>query len=166
MKVCTLCKKNKEDDCFRIRAKNGYKYKNPTCKECDKLKASEDYYRKCNNPDFKAKNVSRVTEWRNKNKEKVTIRLREKRKTPEYKEYVKHYYQKNRDKIRAQHSLVCKRAASDLRDWYIVGSIVGKSKNPNRFVIKEASDLIELKRQYLILMRGLGKKRLYKKDYK
>jgi hypothetical protein len=131
MKICTRCKIELDDSKFRIRTSttNGkkYLYLNPTCKICDNIISKEYYNSKKNDPEFKLKNCSRVKKYSKENKDKIIIRQKNKRQKPEYKEYVKLYYQKNRDKILEQHKPIARncsaRARKKLLDWYVKGCI-------------------------------------------
>lgn len=152
MKTCSRCKGDLDDESFRIRIdkrSGDLKYLNNTCRECDTDIAKERYQRLKGNQAFKDKNRQRVRQYNQNNKALIKQRNSNRRSTKEYREYVKKYYQKNRDKILLQHRNVCSRLNEDarlkLKDSYIIGQLISKRKMKTA-TIKSDPDLIELKR--------------------
>lgn len=106
MKVCSRCELPLNDNCFRVRVEKRIgkecTYLNNTCKKCDAEIGRLRHRSIKDNPLYKEKNRVRAKNWRKDNIDYVTEKLKDKRQTEEYKEYVKAYYENNHDKIRQQ----------------------------------------------------------------
>jgi hypothetical protein len=139
MKLCNRCKITKQDSDFRQRLdkRDGRKYLNNECIQCDKERARIYYDKKKNDPVFKQKNRERAKRYVNSNpeeirnrrklpayikkhaefakkryhkvKDEINAKQKIKRQTPEYKEYVKKYREKNKEKIAKQEAVTKKR---------------------------------------------------------
>ena len=123
MKICTRCKQNIEDSFFRVRQKK-YKntihsYRNSTCKQCDAADARKRYNDKKSDQVFMEQNRVRVRAYRIENIDLIKSKMKSKRTTKEYKEYVRGYYQKNAEKIRSQHRKVCQNSAERISLSYL-----------------------------------------------
>ena len=112
MKKCNRCKVEKKDSDFRIRTsrykESVYEFLNNTCKQCD-AELSGQYYHKNRTPEMLAKNASRVKKYNSENKDKIRIRQKKKRSTPEYKAYMKKYREKRKQVIYQQELITKKR---------------------------------------------------------
>lgn len=172
---CPHCDEDKPNDAFRTRTDRRCNpwlvYLSNVCKECEAKEQRERNKRNRDNPEYRRKHNEWAKQAYHRNKEQRVLKAREYRSNPSSKEKRKEYIEKNRDKIFEQEK-VCKRkyherAVRELTDVYISQGIYNEKNNTLTLEeIRNNKELIELKRQYLILLRGLGKKRLYKKDYK
>lgn len=138
-------------------------YLHNVCKKCVCKKAMEYYNKKKNDPDFKKKNRERVKKWSTENKEYVAEKRKEVRKSDEYKEYVKAYYEKNHDKIRHQASKTndkyIREQRAKITDKYAIILLMHPRNGLTRDVITK--DMIEMKKIEIAIDRL---KRLIKKN--
>jgi hypothetical protein len=93
-----------------------------------------------------------------KHRDEMLEKRKKQRRTEEYKEYVRNYRQKNKDKINAQQRVTSKRsiekAIMKLSDSYIVGQILCSSYNTlSRKELYANKDLIEQKRIEILISR-------------
>lgn len=104
MKVCSNCKIGKDKSDFRIRTDKRVNpvlvYLNNICKQCETDKANEYYSKNGQTIWFKEKNRKRVNEYAQKNKSAVLLRERIRKQTQKWKEYMREYNAKNRERIR------------------------------------------------------------------
>lgn len=183
---CSKCKEIKTVDYFRIRTDKRIKkqYYNSNCRKCEGEIATEYYKKNKVKPEFKKKNVERVREYAKKNidqiksrrsteewrkkkagweldryyrkRDEINEKQREKRKTPEYKEKMKAYRLKNKEKIQAQEVVTKKRYQDKhktrLTDRYIVNLLrtQGYGTPEELFANK---DLIGIKRTKVLIVR-------------
>ena len=101
VKTCTRCKKVLSCECFRVRLdkRDGRIFLNNTCRTCDALIGRINYSRHKNNDEFKQKNRSRASSYQKNNSDKIKVKMKAKRQTPEYKEMIRGYRAKNKEKI-------------------------------------------------------------------
>jgi ATPase subunit of ABC transporter with duplicated ATPase domains len=71
MKTCSLCKKQKDLDSFRLRKRNGKVFLRSQCRPCEsKAQVLRNRERLNNSPELKQKSLLRVQEWGQKNKKR------------------------------------------------------------------------------------------------
>ena len=162
-KVCSRCKIEKVKDDFRIRVDKRteppFEYLNSVCKVCDGELAAINYNKKKDDPAFKKKRNDGVKKYALLNKEKISASEKKRRQTPEYKKWVKDYYEKNREHILELHRNVCKRAVVELRDWVIVKRYSQNKNKDLRPILKENKELIEVMRLQTKLKKEIRKKK-------
>lgn len=104
--ICTKCNEILPPAAFRIRTERRtqeFRYINSVCRQCELKNASIYYYTVQKlNEDWVKNNRNRAKKWRVENRSAAIKSQRERRKDSAYREYVREYYQKNREKIRAQ----------------------------------------------------------------
>lgn len=164
------------------RGKKPVVYLNNQCIECDRARAKIYYDKKKNDPAFKAKNIIRVRKYAESNVDKIKQRkkkpewlrkhadwnmnsykrmrdviaakMRIKRKTEEYKKFMREYRERNKDKIKEQ-EVVTKRRYHEkhminLTDEYISQRLFNKI---DRGFIDKHPDLIKAKRLQILIKR-------------
>lgn len=162
LKLCRSCNTKKPFKAFRERDSEKCGILNSECKECEVARASKSYKKNKDSESFKETNRIRVRQYRKNNIEKIKNKNKVKRQSETYKKYVQEYYKKNRPKILLQHKEVCRKAVIELRDWVVVSNLVGDTPEI-RPIIKNDKELIEFKRQFILLLRSMGVKRLKQK---
>lgn len=179
------CEKDDSEFRIRFTKYKDKKYYglNATCKSCDLLMAKENYEKNKNIPEFKRKNAQRVRDYRNKEidkikarrsteeyrkqhnqwelnryhlkKDEINARQREKRKTPEYKAYMKEYRAKNKERIYQQEVITKERYheknKKQLTDKYIIRLFLSNGfpyPTPIEIEMKRAEVLISRLRKF------------------
>lgn len=106
MKVCSLCKINKEDSEFRLRRETRGKrgggklvYLNNTCKKCDSEISNNHYFKNKDNPEWLEKWRGKSSQYHKLHREDILKKMKERNATPEFKEYMKEWRKKNKDKV-------------------------------------------------------------------
>lgn len=165
MKVCTRCKKDLDDSCFRKR-RDTYKDSvyfslNPTCRKCDSEITKIYYANKKDIPEFKNKNRERVKKHRQDNWEIEKIKAKNRRQTPEYKEMMRNYRKKNKEKIYQQEAIgkrkYYEKNRDGLTDIYIIG-LYRTQGLADEETLKKHPELIEAKRLQILLTRKIKTK--------
>lgn len=103
--VCSKCKEPKPVAAFRMRCETRetyFNYVNDTCIECERKIIKEYHQANKDNPVVKEKAKTRAKNWHWSNRESVLQYQKERRQTEEYKQKMKEYRAKNREKIRQQ----------------------------------------------------------------
>lgn len=137
MKICNRCHIEKEDSEFRVRTENrrGSKcrYLNNNCKNCDRELAAIYLNKIKDTYWFKEKNRANAKSYNLKNKDLIAQKRRIKRQTPEYKEYVKAYIQKNKNVIlagnRERNNRYVKKNVDEISDTYAKRTILAHTPN-------------------------------------
>lgn len=185
-KMCSRCEEAKVFEEFRIRLdkRRNIVYRNANCKKCDAVIAAGYYHKRKDDPEFKAKNVERVRkyykanidtikerkhtkEFREKHakwnmdsyhrvKDVVAAKMKVKRQTPEYKEKMRAYRERNKERIYQQEVITKKRYHEKNRDTisdkYIINQLVNQGYGTKEQVIKNP-DLMEFERAKILLHR-------------
>jgi len=187
-KNCTRCGCYKTEANTRLRKQGNSTYLNATCKSCDN-EIQRSYYEKVkDNPEFKEKNRLRGKVYLNKNIEKVrairksaeyikkhnqwelnryhkvkdvvSIKMKTKRQTPEYKEMMRKYRMKNKEKIKQQEVITKKRYQEkhrdNLTDEYIIRLLINQDV-ADRETLTMHPEIIEAKRLQLLIIRKTKK---------
>jgi len=87
------------------------------------------------------------------------VREKKRRQTKKYKDWVKAYYLKNRDRILEQHRNVCRRAIIELRDWVIVGRYSQHKNKELRPLLKNNKELIEVMRLQTVIKKQIKERK-------
>lgn len=155
--ICSVCKKNKKKKYFRIRTD---KRRNPPliypsniCLKCEAEKQKERTKRERATPEGRKKHNQWAKEFHVRHRDKVLAYGKARRKTAEFKRYMKKYRKRNKEKIAKQEKITKRRYQEKhmnaLTDLY-VKSKLGFTKNEE--VPKE---IIEAKRMQLKLVRTI-----------
>lgn len=160
MIVCTRCDKEKEDSKFRIRTDKRRNppliYVNNVCKDCE----SEISKERVRNQRKTEEGRKRHNKWAmasyQRNREKNIHRMREARKTPEYKAYMKEY-RKRRKEIIQQQEQVTKRKYHEkhrdaVTDSYAIRLLVTQGFGTYEEIEKQR-ELIDLKKVQILTKR-------------
>jgi hypothetical protein len=185
---CKTDKEDAEFRIRKETRKGGFTYLNNECKECDKERAAIYYAKMKNDPDFKKKNCERARSYTNRNIEKIKIRkqtkeflakhnkwnkdsyhrmkdvinakMKVKRQTSEYKEMMKNYRAKNKEKIHKQEVITKRRYhekhRDGLTDEYVIRQLVTQ-EIADREILKIHPEIIEAKRVQLLIIRQTKK---------
>jgi hypothetical protein len=174
MKVCSKCKIEKDEACFR--SKIGRNLPNSQCRECESEYIKE--YKRINKDVIRKREFARVIEYRNLHRDENNAKAREKYmsdklyrerkksyvsthrdlyrsatkkylKTEKGKASVKKYLTQNKDGILARH----KRYRDDLKEHYIKLKLLREGW-PKEFI---SSELIDLKKICIHTKRELKK---------
>lgn len=162
-------------------------YLNNYCIECDKIRARIYYAQKKDDPEFKEKNRIRARQYQHANPDKiksrkstqefkqkhaaqenaryykmkdiVSAKMKIKRQTPEYKEMMRAYRCKNKEKI-AKQELITKRRYHEkhrdkLTDEYIIRQLISQGV-ATRESLKIHPEIIEAKRIQLLIKRKVN----------
>lgn len=151
-KICTKCNSEKQLSRFRFRSKNGYKWQQGFCMDCEAKKERErrnaniELYRKKVKDYLKSLPIE-------KRKERNKKQWLKKKGNKDWNEYRKRYWEQNEEQ-RLKHKSVAKksqiRKIEELWDSYIIGQITQRTSIKKEDVPKE---LIELVRQIKITNR-------------
>lgn len=168
MKICSRCKANKEDSEFRIkhdkRVGKERSYLNNTCKKCDSEISTATYYSKKHDLEFMKKWAKKTRDYNSKNREIIRQKQKVKRQTPEYKEMMRKYRAKNKEKIHKQEVITKKRYHEKNRDGitdkYVIGQLASQ-EILDRETIKKYPEIIEAKRIQLLISRKTKNNRNY-----
>lgn len=164
MKLCSRCNVSKEESEYRMRfEKRGrgskkFSYINNTCRKCDSEISNKYYFAHKDNIEWKEKWRKKSREYYDKNREFIAEKMKIKRQTPEYKEMMRCYRQKNKIKIFNQEVITKKRYQekhkNNLTDIYIIDKLNG-NLGISKEELKQMPELIEAKRAQLKLLRSL-----------
>lgn len=183
---CRHCKKEKNKEDFRVRTDSKTKkdFYNSSCKVCDNEIAKAYYDKKKFDYEFKKKNRQRVKEYQEKNFEEIRLRKdnpeykkkknewelgryyrkreeinakqREKRKTPEFKAYMKAYRERRKEIIYQQEVITKKRYheknKTRLTDRYIVNLLRTQGYGTPEELFKN-KELISTKKTKVLIAR-------------
>jgi hypothetical protein len=131
-------------------------YLNNTCKKCDSEIQNKNYFAHKDDPDFKENWLKKSREYYHKNKALISEKMRAKRQTPEYKQMIREYRLKNKEKIFKQEVITKKRYQQKHRDGltdeYIIRQLVNQ-EIADRDILKEHPEIIEAKRLQLLIIR-------------
>lgn len=163
MKVCTRCKKYKDDSEFRRRqkVKNGkvYPYRNPTCRKCDSALQHIRYMELKDVPEFKAQNAERSRRYLKENADVVREKTKAYRQTERYKTNRAKYRKRNKDRIFAYEKINKDRyhikhrdALSDVYIGNRLSAQLGMARN------EIPPPLIKLKRIEILAQRTIKQK--------
>lgn len=157
-KLCSCCYKTRKAKFFRERLdkRSNLMYLNNTCRSCDALKSKEYYVSKKNDPKFKIKNINRVREYYEKNRDVIISKRKINHQSLKYKKYRAKYVLKNKDKISADHKIIAykwhKNSMEKLTDSYVIGKLMQKSTLTRKDIL-ERPQIIEIKRNVIKLKR-------------
>lgn len=188
-KQCNKCKAIKDASRFRVRLnKNKYLMLNSICMECELINAKEYYERNKSDEEFKRKNRERAKAYKDKNcdevrarrqkpeylkkhsswekkrygkkREEIAAKMKIKRQTPDYKNKMRAYREKNKDKIYSQEVVTKKRYAEKHRDnvtdEYVIRQLVGQGY-ATRESLQSYPEIIEAKRLQILIKRQITK---------
>lgn len=149
-KVCCRCLIEKPKDCFRVRVQDKkYRYLNATCRQCDNSIAKE--LTKKRSPEQKAKNAARTRAYYAARRDEHNAKQKEKRKTPQYKAYMKEYRRRRKEIIHEQEVITKRRYheknKNPITDKYVINRLGQEGiKNPTQ-------EEIELRRAKILIHR-------------
>lgn len=160
MKTCKRCGIEQDDDQFKDKSSvtNGkrYHYKIGVCRLCINAESSAYFRKQRTTEDGRQKYNAKAREMHEKHRDKILIKQKEYRSTPEYKSKRKAYIEKNKEKIRQQ-GIECKRKyheknRDEITDKYVVNLLRTQGYGKPEDLIKN-KELIEIKRSEIILSR-------------
>lgn len=181
---CKINKEDSEFRIRKEKRRGDFSYLNNECKQCDKERAAIYYAKMKNDPDFKKKNRERARNYIVNNIEKIRIRkgtkdflakhakwnkdsynrmkdvvsakMKVKRQTPEYKEMMRAYRARNKEKIFRQEVITKKRYheknRDGLTDQYIINQLNSQGI-ADKETLKNYPEIIEAKRVQLLIIR-------------
>lgn len=162
MKVCSRCKIEKDASEFRMRydkigpGSKALTYLNNICKKCESEIQNKNYFAHKDNPEFKEKWLEKSREYYQKNKDLIKQKMKAKRQTPEYKEMMRNYRARNKEKIFRQEIVTKKRYQQKHRDGltdeYVIRQLINQ-EIADRETLKAHPEIIEAKRLQLLIIR-------------
>jgi hypothetical protein len=131
-------------------------YLNNTCKKCDSEIQNKNYFAHKDDNDFKENWLKKSREYYHNNKALISEKMKVKRQTPEYKEMMRLYRAKNKEKIFKQEVVTKKRYQQKHRDGltdeYVIRQLVNQ-EIADRDMLKIHPEIIEAKRLQLLIIR-------------
>lgn len=154
-KICSRCHIEKGKEHFRIRmekrATPPFRYLNNTCRACDAEITRLTYKEWRKTPEGRKINQERARAFYKKWKDRIKIKMKEKRKTDEYKRKVKAYRMRNKEKI-AKQEVITKRRHHEknkeqISDAYVLQRLKQDGNN------NPTAEEIEIKRSKILIHR-------------
>lgn len=160
MKICSRCHIEKEDYEFRVREDKRYTpvliYLNNTCKICDAELQRDRVRKQRSTPDGKKRHNKWAKEFHKRHREEILKKMCERRKTPEYKAYMKEYRKKRKDIIYEQEVITKKRYheknRDNLTDRYAINLLRTQGYGASEEIEKD-KEFIDLKKSQVLRKR-------------
>lgn len=157
MKLCSRCNIEKDDSAFRVRTDKRRNpplvYLNNTCYDCDAETQRERVRKQRQTPEGRKKHNQWANKSYHRHRDDRVRKMREKRKTPEYKAKMKEYRENNKQKIYQQEVITKKRYHEKNRDAvtdeYVIGRLIQQGYKREECT----PELIELKRVKILKKR-------------
>lgn len=155
MKFCSRCHIEKPESDFRVRVEKRsdppFSYFNNTCRACDAEITRAAWAEKRKTPEGRKKNCESARKAYRKRREKVKAQMKKKRQTPDYKEKMREYRRKNKEKIFSQEVATKKRYQekhkSQITDKYVIGKLREQGN------LNPTEEEIEIKRAKILIHR-------------
>jgi uncharacterized protein YciI len=164
-KVCSRCKTEKHNSLFnkkyekRPKTKVPFYYLNNTCKACDCEIQKIHYEKKKNDLAFKESNRTRAKQYAIVNKDVIKQQNKSRRQTPEHKEMMRKYREKNREKIMGQEVITKNRYHTKhrdgLTDLYISRLLISNG-DATKESLEQYPEIIQAKRLQILLTRKIN----------
>lgn len=154
-KICAHCKKEKPAKDYRVRydkrSEPIIQYLNNTCRECDAEISRINQQKVRSTPEGRRRHCDWARTSYKRRRDKVIVQMKERRQTPEYKEMMRQYRQRNKTKIYDQEVVTKKRYhikhRDGLTDGYIRRLFIGNGLG------EPTPELIQAKRIQLLIQR-------------
>lgn len=165
LKVCSNCKVEKSESDFRVRKdkriKNPKKriYLNNVCLTCEAIQQRERNKKQRLTKEGRERHNRWAREFHQRHREKCIAYLRDRRKAPEFKVYMKAYRERNKERIRQQEIITKQRYQEknrdSLSDEYIIRLLICQGIG-DRGTLMKNYDVIEAKRLQLLIKRKIN----------
>jgi hypothetical protein len=162
-KVCSRCQSEKPKTDFRIRtdkrSEPAFTYLNNTCMKCDADIQRERHRRQRATAEGRQKHNDQAKTFHRRHREKVLSIGKQKRQTPEYKEKMRAYRKRNKDKIHNQEVVTKKRYhekhRDNVTDEYVIRQLITQGV-ATRDSLRSHPELIEAKRIQILIKRQIN----------